>query len=153
VPGFIALGGLALLVPGVASWFRVAETGSGVAASVYTLLAATSLGMIVSCLRWVLVDHALALTGVRAPVWGLDRFEKRLDAFDKFVEYHYRYYQSYANTIIAVLWTYLLHRWLGTTSTLSPVTDIGIVILCAVLFAGARDALRKYYERTGSLLT
>jgi hypothetical protein len=153
LPGFIALGGFALFVPDVAAWLRVVEGTSGIAASVYTLLAATALGMIVSCFRWLLIDHALALTGLNAPVWTLDGLQDRLAALDYFVEYHYRYYQFYANTLIAAVWTYLLHRWLATSSLLGPWTDLGVVILCAVLFAGARDALQKYYIRTGSLLS
>ena len=152
LPGFIALGGLALLVPAVAQWLETTEGGSGVAPSVYTLLGATALGMIVSCFRWLLIDHVLALTGLTPPLWALDVLEQRLSAFDYFVEYHYRYYQFYANTLIAVLWTYLLNRWLATSPFLGTLTDISIVVLCAVLFAGSRDALRKYYDRTSSLL-
>jgi hypothetical protein len=152
LPGFIALGGFALLMPEVAGWLQPIEGQSGLAPSVYTLLAATVLGMILSCIRWLFVDHLLAWTGIRAPELRLEHLERRLAAFDYFVEYHYRYYQFYANTLIAILWTYALNRAFSTSPLLGPLTDVGTTLLCAVLFAGARDALRKYYRRTSVLL-
>jgi hypothetical protein len=152
LPGFIALGGLALLTPDVAEWLQT-ETGSGIAPSVYAVLAATALGMILSCFRWLVIDHVLALTGISSPEWEFDGLEERLSAFDYFVEYHYRYYQFYANTLLAVVWTYALNRWLATSSFLGPVTDVAVFILCGALFAGSRDALSKYYDRTSRLLS
>ena len=152
LPGFIALGGLALLMPDVAEWLQT-EGESGIAPSVYAVLAATALGMILSCFRWLVVDHVLSWTGVRSPEWKIDLLEKRLPVFDYFVEYHYRYYQFYANTLLAVVWTYALNRWLATSSFLGPVTDVAVFLLCCALFAGSRDALSKYYDRTSRLLS
>jgi hypothetical protein len=153
LPGFIALGGFALLMPEVADWLQPVEGESGIAPSVYTVMAATALGMILSCFRWLLIDHVFAWTGITPPEWEFERLEQRLPAFDYFVEYHYRYYQFYANTFIAVLWTYALNRWLGTSAFLGVVTDAAVLLFSAALLAGARDALRKYYQRTNRLLS
>lgn len=152
LPGFIALGGVALLVPVVAQWLQPVEGASGIAPSVYAVLSATAAGMIVSCFRWLLIDHVHGWTGLTVPAWEFDLLEKRLPAFDYFVEYHYRYYQFYANTLIAVLWTYALNRLMATLLVMGPITDVCVLLLCGALFAGSRDALRKYYDRTSRLL-
>ncbi len=156
LPGFVSLAGFSLLVPAVARWLSPAvsygEAGLGIGPPVYTLLAALALGMVVSCFRWIVIDHVHSWTGVIPPLWAVERLEERLGAFTYLVEAHYRYYQFYANTLIAVVWTYALNRWMGTSSLLGPGTDLGVVILCAALFAGSRDALAKYYARTSRLI-
>jgi len=154
LPGFIALAGIARLVPAVARWLQptIDQGGSGIGPPVYAVLGATAVGMVLSCIRWVVVDHIHQWTGVTAPDWDVDRLEARLDAFNQLVEYHYRYYQFYSNTLVALLWTYVVNRWEGIPSSLTAASDVGVVILCAVLFAGSRDTLRKYYTRTERLI-
>ena len=56
-------------------------------------------------------------------------------AFNYWVEQTYRYYQFYANTLIAVLWAYIVNRYFETSPLLGLGTDLGVLILCAVLFA------------------
>jgi hypothetical protein len=56
-----------------------------------------------------------------------------------------------ANSLVAVAWTYAVHRTLGTSPFLGTISDIGVVDLSAVLFAASRDALAKYYTRTERL--
>lgn len=50
-----------------------------------------------------------------------------------------------------MIWTYSIHRWLHTSRLLGFRTDLGVLILCAVLFAGSRDALAKYRNRSREL--
>jgi len=153
LPGFIALAGVAPLVPMVADWLRPANLGQlDIAAPVYAIMAATAMGMIVSCFRWLIIDRIHERTGLAAPAWRLDRLGECLTAFNYIVEGNYRYYQFYSNTIVAIAWSYLVNRFLETSSLLSWGTDLGVLILCAVLFAGSRDALAKYYTRTGQLV-
>lgn len=154
LPGFIALGGVALIVPSVARWLQPLdfEGLSGIGPPVYAVLSAIAAGMICSCVRWLLIDHTLHAMGVRSPRWNPSQLESHLASFNYLVESHYRYYQFYANTIVAIAWTYLLHRSIGTVDMLGPGTDMGVLILCAVLFAGARDSLSKYYNRTALLV-
>jgi hypothetical protein len=153
LPGFIALAGIARQVPAVARWLQpTLEQGSaGVGPPVYAVLAATALGMILSCFRWIIIDHAHHWTGVRMPVWDVDRLEARLSTFTALVEYHYRYYQFYANSLIAVVVTYLIYR-VSSVDSLGIGTDIGCLIVCVALFVGSRDALKKYYARTKQLI-
>jgi hypothetical protein len=153
LPGFIGLAGIAPHVPLIAAWL---ERGSYAEASlgppIYAILLATTIGMIASCFRWLLIDHIHHATGVTPPTWDDSRLEGRLAAFNYLVESHYRYYQFVANSLIAVSFAYLLNRWIGTPAVLGFATDLAALALCAVLFIVSRDALRKYYLRTGRLV-
>jgi hypothetical protein len=150
LPGFVALAGIAPLSPIVAEWLHPDQTGS-FAAPVYVLLAATALGMVASCFRWLLVDRIHAMTGVVSPLFNARAIEESPGAFNCLIENHYRYYQFYANTLIAVVWAYAVRRSLTPSLFLRLPTDLGVVILCVVLFAGSRDALVKYRSRSSQL--
>ena len=86
------------------------------------------------------------------PLSNARALEERPAAFNSLVESHYRYFQFYANTLVAVIWTYAIYRALGTSPHLSFGTDFGMLILCAVLFAGSRDTLSKYRNRSKQLV-
>jgi hypothetical protein len=153
IPGFIGLAGVAPLMPIVGEWLRPAKLGDfGIGPTVYAIMAATGVGMIVSCMRWLVVDHALQWMGVRPSGWDFERLGSRLEAWDYLNANFYRYYQFYANTLVAVSWAYPINRFFQTSPFLGLGTDFGVVFLCVVLFLGSRDALSKYYARSGQLL-
>jgi len=147
LPGFIALIGVAPFVPMIADWLRADQSG-GFGAPVYALLAATAAGMIVSCFRWFLVDQVLLMTGMERPAFNAQALEQNPTAFNYLIENHYRYFQFYANTLVAVIWTYFIYRSHNTSSHLTLGTDAGVMVLCVVLFAGSRDALGKFRTRS-----
>ncbi len=151
LPGFVVLAGLAPLVPVVAGWLQADQTAS-FGAPLYALLAATAAGMVVSCFRWLIVDQIHSFTGLGGPAFNARALEERPAAFTLLIESHYRYYQFYSNTLVAVAGTYSMHRWLGTSPHLRFNTDLGVLVLCAVLFAGSRDALAKYRGRSRQLI-
>jgi hypothetical protein len=151
LPGFIALAGVSPFSPTVAQWLRADQTAS-LGAPLYALLAATAAGMTVSCFRWLIIDRIHGMTGLGAPAFNPRALEERPAAFSLLVESHYRYYQFYSNTIIAVIWCYALRRWFAVPSTLSFATDLLVLILSIVLFIGSRDALAKYRSRSNQLL-
>jgi hypothetical protein len=152
LPGFIALAGIAPLIPVVSSWLEPLSQGIGIGPPLYALLAATAMGMVVSCFRWLLIDAIHSVTGITSPVLNYRALERRMESFNFLVESHYRYYQFYANALIAILFAYGINRLLKTSSLLGFGTDLGVFILCAVLFAGSRDALSKYRTRSGQLV-
>jgi hypothetical protein len=43
-------------------------------------------------------------------------------------------------------------RWTATFPLLGRGTDLAVIILCAALFAGSRDTLAKYYQRSNQLV-
>ena len=153
LPGFIALVGIAPLLPGVATWLHpVAQAGLGLGPPVYAVLAATAVGLFLSCFRWLTLDQIHYWTGVRRPDWDDRQLASTLGGFDYLVQNHFRYYEFCGNTLIAILWVYGLNRWRGTLPFLGAGTDLGVLIVSAVLFTASRDALVKYYTRTGRLV-
>ena len=153
IPGFIGLAGFAPLIPVVAEWLRPVNLGDfGIGPTIYALMAATAVGMILSCIRWLVVDHLLQWLGIPAPALDFRLLENRLEALDYLCDNHYRYYQFYANTLVAILWAYFVNRLLQTSPLLGYGTDLGVGFLCVVLFLGSRDALSKYRVRASQLI-
>lgn len=153
IPGFIGLAGLAPLVPLVGEWLQPVNLGAfGIGPTIYALMAATAVGMILSCLRWLVVDHVLEWSGIRDAAIDFRQFGNHLEAFDYLSDNHYRYYQFYANTLVAILVAYPIDRLLRTSPVLGTPTDIGIFFLSVVLFLGSRDALSKYRSRASQLV-
>jgi hypothetical protein len=153
LPGFIGLAGIAPFVPTVGIWLRPAGySEASLGPPVYALLAATTIGMIVSSLRWLVVDHIHQWLGLTPPRWDDRQLQTRLDAFSYLVENHYRYYQFTANTLVALAIAYVINRAAATSTYLGPVTDLAVVLLCLALFLASRDNLSKYYARTRLLI-
>ena len=152
LPGFIGLAGIVPFAPMVAAWLQPLDQQASLGPPVYAVLAATTVGMILSCFRWVLIDHVHQWTGVRPPVWDDRLLEDRVDAFNYLVDNHYRYYQFFANTLIAVLVAYSVNRFMNTLPLFGFASDVVVCVLCAALFAGSRDSLAKYYARTSQLM-
>ena len=154
LPGFIGLAGVVPLVPAVGQWLQpVAQGDLGFGPPIYALLSAITVGMIVSCFRWLIVDHVLEWTGVPKVVRGYENMPEKLDTVDYIIAMHYRYYQFYANTLVATIWAYLLNRFMESLPLLGPGTDLGVLILCAGLLAGSRDTLTKYRQKMAVILS
>src|SRR4051794_17410091 len=153
LPGFIVLAGLAPVFPAVARWLQpVDQGGLGVGPPLYALMAATALGLILTCFRWLLLDHVHAWTGVRRPVWDDRQLHDVLGGFDYLVQNHFRYYEFFGNALVAGVFTYALNRAFGTLPFLGLGTDLAMILIALVLFAASRDALAKYYSRTSRLI-
>jgi hypothetical protein len=153
LPGFIGLVGFVPLFPVIGQWLvPVSGSGLGIGPPVYAIMAATAVGLVVSCFRWLLLDQLHHRTGVQPPAWNDARLDSVLRGFDYLVQNHFRYYEFCGNTLIALLWSYGVIRFIGTFAFLGIGSDLGMVILCVVLFTASRDALKKYYKRTGQLL-
>lgn len=154
LPGLVALGGIAPFSPTVQSWMQTTPPNAPTVAGLfYVTLASMAVGLIISTVRWAVVDRVYHALGVTEPTWDFSRFAGRVDAFGALVENHYRYYQFYANMLVALAFTYLVRR-LGGGFTNQPLgwVDVGYLSLAVVLVIGSRDTLRKYYVRAGALL-
>ena len=153
LPGFIALAGLVPIFPGVGRWLW--PTGQGdldLGAPLYAVLAATTIGLVLSCFRWFLIDHFHHWTGVKPPAWNDRQLPQVLGGFDYVVQNHYRYYEFTGNTFLALSLAYCLNRLTGTLPFLGLGSDLAMIAILSVLFAASRDALAKYYQRSSQLL-
>lgn len=152
LPGFVALWGLSYPSEAVRAWLFGAElAGPGVGSVVHLFLASVACGMTASAVRWAALDWLHHRTGVPRPRWDDSRLPERLVAYEFFIEIHYRYYQFYGNTLVALFFAYSLWRRSPSAVGFGWV-DIGVVFIGGVFIAGSRDALRKYYSRTSLLL-
>lgn len=154
IPGFIALAGVAAVSDVVRTWLGgSADGGPTIGGFLYVTLGSIAAGMTVSALRWALVDTVHHLTGLPRPKWDDSRLNEKLRAVEHLVEVHYRYYQFYANSFVALLSTYLAWSWSSNFLDTGSGYWIFVVLLAeCVFFAASRDALRKYYDRMESLM-
>jgi hypothetical protein len=153
LPGFIALVGVAPLFPGLARWLRPVGSGDfGLGPPLYAVLGAMAMGLVLSCFRWVFLDSIHHAMGVRRPVWNDGKLQEVLEGFDYLVQAHFRFYEFTGNALVALVVAYALNRMLGTLPFLGVGTDLGMVVVVSVLFTASRDALGKYYTRTGLLV-
>lgn len=153
LPGLVFLVGLEPHSATIHAWFNAAgDTQTGLAGFFHVVAVATAAGVVIGCVRWLLIDSVHAYTGIVRPAWNESALTTHFIAYDLIVEHHYRYYQSYAGMLLVLPLTYISHRLVGTSSLLGWGSDVAMVFLEVALFAGSRDALRKYYTRALNLL-
>ena len=154
LPGFIVLWGVSPFYPTVASWINTSPRNPATAAGlVYVTLASLAVGMVVSAMRWLVVDRLHHMTGVRSAKVEFANLDQRVEGFQVLVEAHYKYYQFYANALVAVALVYVgCLAWGHGSICRDGFSHVGVVLLEAVLLAASRDALKKYYDRVERLL-
>ncbi len=155
IPGFIVLWGVGLVDDRVAEWLSgpAIEAGPTIGGFLYVTIASIGLGMTASAVRWLVVDTIHHLTGLTRPRWSDQPLHERIAGYTWIIENHYRYYQFYGNSAVALFFTALV--WRATTPEVG--NDLGwidasLIALEAVLLAGSRSALELYYRRAASLL-
>lgn len=153
VPGAVALWGAGYLFPPIRAWFGAsADSGPSIGGFLFVTLGAIGAGVLVSAVRWAVVDRIYHATGIREPRWNFSRLPGRLHAFLGVVENHYKFFQFYANSLVALTFTFvarLLAR--GVTPGMGLLT-IAFLAAAVVLVLASRDALRKYYLRSEMVL-
>lgn len=152
IPGFIILLGLSGPWESARIWLvGSAASGPNLGAVLYVLMASIGLGMTASAIRWSVLDSLHERTGVRRPELDESKLSDNLQAFDYLVEKHFRYYQFYGNSVVALVGAYAMWRLGGGVSpVLTGAVESVLLIIIVVFTAGSRDALRRYYA--GGLL-
>jgi hypothetical protein len=115
----------------------------------FATVASVGAGLLASTVRWLVLDHLHGWTGLRAPTLDFAKLQAHIDAFQAVVEYHYRYYQAYGNTLVALV-VVAVCRWrlVGQGGWKELVAILTLMALC---FIASRDALSKYYARLSAL--
>lgn len=154
LPGFIALWGVGQILEPVHLWLAgPMDAGPTISGFFYVVLGSIAAGMTVSAIRWAVVDSIHHRTGLRKPAWDDGALEQRLNAYQLLIEIHYRYYQFYANVLVALPFSYILWRFSSSARHAANVgVDLGVLFIELVFIAASRDALSKYYRRTERLL-
>lgn len=151
LPGFTALLGASYFSPEIQSWIGSSESQEPTLGGfLYMTVASIAAGLTVSTVRWLLMDTLHHWTGLKRPEWDFSRFQDYLGAYGVLTDIHYRYYQSNAGMVIAILWVAIARR--NALGWNFDVIDAGLGVLVVIFFLGSRDSLRKYYVRTGQFL-
>jgi hypothetical protein len=154
IPGFVALWGASQVSMPIRVWMFGADlAGPNVGSVLYVTLASLGAGMAAGAVRWALIDTLHHLTGVQRPKLDFRKLEERLAAFYAVVDNHYRFYQFYANTLVASAFAYFVYRF-GPQGPgrLGAWPDAAFLLVVLVFGAASRDALRRYYVRAEELL-
>ncbi len=153
VPGATVLWGLSPFSPPLQALFVASSaTAPTIGGFLYLTVAAIAAGMIVSAIRWAVIDTLHARTGLRPPSLNFARLGDNVDAFQLLIEIHYRHFQFYANMQVATVIAYLCHRTYYGFAGTSGWFDVGVLTIEVVFFLASRDTLRKYYRRSEDLL-
>ncbi len=153
LPGFVLLFGLSYSSNEIAAWFprgRALESAGSVA-FLYISLASLALGMIISAIRWILVDSIINFFA-DDPKINFSKLKNQdvLTAFQFLVDAHYRYYQYYSHTLVAVLIAFVSYLVYGEACP--PVSIwLLVVAMTGILFVASQDALKRYRTRVAEL--
>jgi len=152
VPGFIALWGVSYWSGVVRGWLVPREgTVIAVIGMIYAVIAALAAGVAISAVRRLIVDRIHHhLLGVREPKWDFSNLGGVLPAFEAIVEDQYRYYQIYANTLVALVATFVVREvkmWRLDVPILVAVVVVAVALLCA-----SRGCLKRFYQRGSAVL-
>lgn len=153
LPGATVLVGFSSFSPTLQSWLAAApEQAPTIGGFLYLTVASLAAGMIVSAIRWAVIDTFHGWTGLRLPHLDFSRLAQNVDAFALLIEIHYRHYQFYANMVVATAIAYGCYRGRLDSWTSLGWQDVIFVILQGIFFATSRDTLAKYYTRGQQLL-
>ncbi len=151
LPGAIMLWGVSYSVSDVRAWLA-STTGPTVGSFLTATVAALTLGMIANAVRWATLDQLHQyICGPSRPAFdwkGMSDPNKRA-GFMEMNEQHYRYYQYYGSSFVALAVSWGLYEW-----NFGAAWDVrgALAALCTILFFAGRDAMCKYYERGGEAL-
>ena len=156
LPGFFVLWGLAYSFPEIWTWL-VKSSGGGapsIGGFLYATLASLALGLIISAVRWMIMDTFLhRVTRVDRPELDFGKLTDKdvFAAFQAVVENHYRYYQYYSNTFVSVSVASIAYLIFGKDSR-SCIVWVTIIFVCFALLLASRDCLAKYYSRAEQII-
>jgi|KBSSwiStaDraftv2_1062776.scaffolds.fasta_scaffold36808_3 hypothetical protein len=156
LPGFLALWGISFSSPEVAAWMAKSSTSDSatVGGFLYATLASLALGLVISAARWVVIDQLLySVGGLERPNVSFAKLkdEKVLSAFREAIENHYRYYQYYSHSCIAIAAAFAYALMHG--SECPPLGFlIGVPVVVFMLLLAARNELKRFWLRAREIL-
>lgn len=146
LPGFVFLWGTTYLEDSPGLTLPLKENRlDQFGALLVLLLAATATGIILSAIRWLILDHLHHVTGIEAPALDYRNLERKQASFMLVVENNYRFYLFYGNTFIGMLLLGLT-AW-SQSANLTRLDGVRWLALSVVLFCASRDSLNRYYTR------
>jgi hypothetical protein len=155
-PGFVAFHGLSYQVPTVKAWIdgaMVKEQSLGI--FLFVLLASLSLGLVVSGVRALAIDHLL-----RWSIWGKFAVDRPSIDWSKIKEEHlptlvvlrdgyFRHYQFYSNMMVAIV--FWVFAWVNFPSSFPGRRWLFVSVIVVSLLLSARDSLNRYVTHVNKI--
>jgi hypothetical protein len=152
VPGATVLLGLRPYFPVLQSWFASTPPDAPTIGSfLYLTVASLAAGMTISAIRWIIIDHLHAATGLKPPNLDFSKLADRVEGFSLLIEIHYRHFLYYSNMAVAIAIGYAAYRFSGEAPPIGWF-DAGILTLEIVFYWTSRDTMAKYLRRSQQLL-
>jgi hypothetical protein len=154
LPGSLFLWGLSYSSTEITAWLSKssATEGPNVGGFLYATLASLALGLIISAIRWLIIDWTFHhVIGPSRPVidFGKLKDKNAFVAFQGVVENHYRYYQYYSNTLVALMAA--MAAYLESGGKLTALEWAGVISMGIALLFASRDCLQNYYARAAQI--
>ncbi len=151
-PGFVVVHAVSYHLPVAAAWMAAAsDQEQSVGLFLFVLLASVSFGLVVSGLRWIIIDTVIHWPALgRFAVQRLSLDWSRVDGGclpvlltirDNF----YRYYQFYANTLTALL-LWIPARAFAPGPTVDWPYWVVLTLTGVALLLSARNAMSNYVK-------
>lgn len=151
VPGFVAIWGVSCFSKPVKQWLGTSTPNSPtVSGFLYVTLISVAIGLLVSTIRWAVIDTLHHQTGISRRNWDYSHLQEKMAAFEFLVANQYRYYQFYGNSFIAIVFT--ATAYVATNSWPALWQVLIFLFVEGILWMGSRDTLRNYYIRVENLL-
>jgi hypothetical protein len=153
LPGSILLWGLSYSNADIATWLAKSsgETPS-IGGFLYATIASLALGLIISAVRWLTIDTLLrCVTHLPAIDFSKLKDKDIFVLFQGIVDNHYRYYQYYSNTLVAVALAFAAYVTYAADHRAPLTVWIAVVVITIILLLASRDALRKYHDRAAAI--
>ncbi|QDV73677.1 hypothetical protein [Botrimarina mediterranea] len=153
LPGFSALWLWGRRVPAINSWLATAPQHSpSVGGFLYVTVSSVAVGLVLSTLRWAIVDRLHHHTGLTAPKWRGAEDGPAIGVYQLMVDLHYRYYQFYGAFLLLAVGLLLSPPGGELGAALRTASGrLWLVALASLFLAASRDTLEKCYSRTPSL--
>lgn len=152
-PGVVVLWGACFLAPSLRTLLLMpADAGATIAGMLFASIGAVSCGVTVSAVRWAVIDRLHAWSGLPPPAWNFARLASHARAYELLTEIHYRYYQFYANMLVAIAFAVGSVALSNARPDFDAWTGAGFAAIAVILFFGSRDSLKKYYTRVSAVL-
>jgi hypothetical protein len=154
LPGFLLLWGLSYSRTDLASWLLNMSNKDAplIGSFLYATIASLALGLVTSAVRMALFDEFLyCITRLKSPNINSAKLKNKetREAFNAAIENHYRYYQYYANSLIAIATA--AGYYVFTKGLPSTIITILVIITIFILGYASRSELRSFNERAEAI--
>jgi len=151
VPGYVVLIGLGRVSAVIGHWLATSpDASTTISGFMFGTLAAVGAGLIVNAIRWHVVDPLHYASGVPRKIWDYPTLPHQVSTFQYLVDKQFRYYECYANMMVAISLSSAI--WFATSASVDLVLVALFIAIQLVLWSASRRTLLNYHSRVAVFL-